>query len=73
MKYIHQLKIWPKFTWDTAKIALAPGKVRNRQGRLMGRMEALGFSLRSEAVLKTLKPIESYFIMKDGKIYKNTL
>ncbi len=54
MKYIHQLKIWPKFTWDTAKIALALGKVRNRQGRLMGRMEALGFSLRSEAVLKTL-------------------
>src|SRR5690606_17160879 len=28
--------------------------VRHRQGRLVGRMEALGFDLRSEAVLQTL-------------------
>jgi len=54
MKYIHQLDIWPTFTWDHEKITSILGPVRNRQGRLIGRMEALGFSLRSEAILQTL-------------------
>jgi len=54
MKYIHQSDIWPKLIWDHKKIASTLGTVRNRQGRLIGRMEALGFHLRSEAVLQTL-------------------
>ena len=54
MEYIHQLKVWPKFIWDHEKIASPLGIVRNRQGRLIGRMETLGFSLRSEAILQTL-------------------
>ncbi|MBF0483361.1 MAG: Fic family protein [Candidatus Omnitrophica bacterium] len=54
MKYIYQLKNWPQFTWSHEKIAAQLGTVRNRQGRLMGRMESLGFSLRMEAVLQTL-------------------
>lgn len=54
MKYIHQLGIWPKFTWDHEQIASVLGTVRNHQGRLLGRMEALGFPLRSEAILQTL-------------------
>lgn len=54
MKYIHQSKVWPKFIWDANKIATLLGTVRNRQGRLLGRMGELGFDLRSEAVLKTL-------------------
>lgn len=54
MQYIHQLDVWPKFIWDHEKIAALLGTVHNRQGRLMGRMEALGFSLRAEALLQTL-------------------
>lgn len=54
MKYIHQLNDWPQFTWDYKKIADLLGSVRNRQGRLVGRMESLGFSLCNEAVLQTL-------------------
>lgn len=54
MQYIHQSKIWPKFTWDAEKIMPFLGQVRQQQGRLLGRMEALGFSLRSEAELQTL-------------------
>jgi len=54
MKFIHQLKDWPKFTWKHEHIATLLGVARNRQGRLMGRMEAIGFPLRSEALLKTL-------------------
>lgn len=54
MRYIHQLDSWPKFTWKNEQIAALLGEVRNRQGRLMGRMEALGFPLRAEALLQTL-------------------
>ena len=52
--YIHTLKDWPKFRWDEGRIAQRLASVRHRQGRLIGRMEALGFSLRAEAVLTTL-------------------
>ena len=54
MRYIHQLDAWPKFVWDHEKIVTSLGTVRNRQGRLMGRMEGIGFQLRSEALLQTL-------------------
>ena len=54
MKYIHQLDVWPQFIWDHKNIEPLLGAVRNAQGRLIGRMEALGFSSRSEAVLETL-------------------
>lgn len=53
-RYIHDLKTWPKFTWDAAKIAPMLADVRHRQGRLVGRMEGLGFALRAEATLQTL-------------------
>src|SRR5579864_2473588 len=52
--YIHDLENWPHFTWDHARLAPKLGAVRNRQGRLTGRMEELGFSLRSEANLEAL-------------------
>jgi len=54
MKYIYQTNIWPKFIWDHRKITSVLVPVRSRQGRLLGRMEALGFSLRNEAILQTL-------------------
>ena len=54
MPYIHELHHWPKFIWDHEKITPLLGSVRNIQGRLLGRMGALGFSLRSEALLQTL-------------------
>jgi Fic family protein len=54
VKYIHELKKWPEFHWSQDRIADKLASVRHQQGRLIGRMEALGFKLRSEAVLKTL-------------------
>jgi Fic family protein len=53
-KYIHELPNWPKFQWDQKALAAPLAAVRHRQGRLVGRMEALGFPLRSEAMLQTL-------------------
>lgn len=52
--YIHELDEWPQFRWDDSEIAPLLADVSRRQGRLVGRMEALGFDLRNEAVLETL-------------------
>lgn len=52
--YIHQLKNWPAFTWDHEKISASLVAVRHRQGRLLGKMETLGFRLRAEANLQTI-------------------
>jgi Fic family protein len=52
--YIHQRAGWPNFTWDEIILSRLLASVRYRQGRLLGQMEAMGFSLRSEAMLQTL-------------------
>ncbi|MEO5998859.1 MAG: DUF4172 domain-containing protein, partial [Chitinophagaceae bacterium] len=52
--YIHQLKDWPAFKWDQQILSPILADVRYRQGRLVGRMEGLGFNLQAEATLKTL-------------------
>ncbi|RPH64814.1 MAG: Fic family protein [Acidobacteria bacterium] len=52
--YIHDLPDWPRFHWNRDRLTDALSDVRHRQGRLIGRMEALGFNLRQEAVLQTL-------------------
>ncbi len=54
MNYIHQNTQWPSFRWNDKQLAEPLAAVRHRQGRLIGRMEVLGFDLRSEAVLQTL-------------------
>jgi Fic family protein len=53
-KYIHALPEWPKFHRNDKALAEQLAAVRHRQGRLIGRMQALGFPLREEAVLTTL-------------------
>jgi Fic family protein len=52
--YIHERSDWPRFRWDQDGLANQLAAVRHRQGRLIGRMEGLGFQLREEAVLNTL-------------------
>jgi Fic family protein len=52
--YIHELPGWPEFRWDQQSLAAPLAAVRHRQGRLIGRMEALGLGLRSEAILRTM-------------------
>jgi Fic family protein len=52
--YIHELKDWPRFHWSAERIAEPLASARHRQGRLIGRMEGLGFNLQQEAVLQTL-------------------
>ena len=53
-RYIHEQENWPRLRWDHEKLADQLAAVRHRQGRLLGRMEGLGFALREQAVLQTL-------------------
>jgi Fic family protein len=53
-EYIYQLPNWPKFGWNRHDLTRQLAAVRHRQGKLIGRMHALGFALREEAVLQTL-------------------
>ncbi len=52
--FVHEKTGWPKFTWSGEAIAGPLIGVRHKQGRLLGKMEALGFDLRSEANLLSL-------------------
>ncbi|HEY1503358.1 MAG TPA: Fic family protein [Stellaceae bacterium] len=52
--YIHQLPDWPKFRWENQQFSQPLTEARHRQGRLLGRMEALDPKLRSEASLAAL-------------------
>jgi Fic family protein len=67
--YIHQRADWPQFRWEHDQIAARLVDVRHRQGRLIGRMEGLGFSLRTEAVLNTL----TEDVLKSSEIEGETL
>ena len=52
--YIHQQPGWPRLEWRGEELTDRLAKVRHSQGRLLGRMESLGFDLRQEAMLDTL-------------------
>jgi Fic family protein len=52
--YIHELSEWLKFRWDDEALLASLSNVRHRQGRLIGRMEMLGFDLQVEASLNSL-------------------
>lgn len=54
MTYIHERSAWPSFTWDQTALQQTLAALRNRQGRLLGRMESLGFDIQADAMLQTL-------------------
>lgn len=67
--YIHELPRWPDFSWDDKHLANRLGAVRHRQGRLIGRMEALGLKLQKEATLQSL----TEEVVKSSEIEGETL
>jgi Fic family protein len=54
MAYIWQDERWPSLHWDEHALSKLLAQVSRVQGRLLGKMEALGFELRGEAHLRTL-------------------
>jgi Fic family protein len=54
LTYIHELPDWPAFRWNEAALLPSVAASRFEQGRLLGRMEAVGLALRDEASLASL-------------------
>jgi len=53
-RYIHELPDWPKFRWDSRKLAEKLATTVRHQGYLVGRISGFGLELRGEAELQTL-------------------
>jgi Fic family protein len=53
-KYIYEYKDWTDFTWQDSVINSIFGEVRLMQGKIIGQMNALGFSAKEEATLTAL-------------------
>ncbi len=53
-KYIYENPNWTEFTWDDKSINTIFGEVRLMQGKIIGQMNALGFSAKEEATLTAL-------------------
>ncbi len=67
--WIHEHENWPCFIWDSSALVLKLADIRYRQGRLLGRMQGLGFELRQEASLDTL----THDVVKSSAIEGNIL
>ncbi len=52
--WIYNHKTWPNFTWDDKRLSSKLAEIRHQQGRLLGKMESLGFEFKREASLHTL-------------------
>ncbi|MBI3234208.1 MAG: Fic family protein [Bacteroidetes bacterium] len=53
-KYIYEHKNWTDFLWQERAINVVFGEVRLLQGKLIGQLNALGFSAKEEATLSAL-------------------
>lgn len=53
-RYIHHLRQWPNFHWEHEPLVRPLAHVRHRQGKLLGKMEALGLRQRAEASVNTI-------------------
>ena len=62
--YIWESSDWPRFKWDIAALTDLLIRTHHEQGRLIGRMEGLGFDLRDEARLQVL----TQDVMKSSEI-----
>jgi Fic family protein len=54
VKYIYDYPNWTAFTWKDKNINIVFGEVRLMQGKIIGQMNALGFSEKEEARLNAL-------------------
>ncbi len=52
--YIYENPQWPVFTWNTKELLEPLTAVRHQQGRLLGRMQSIGFPLQQEATFTFL-------------------
>ena len=63
-EYIYQEPGWPDFTWDNSKLVDLLSRVSFAQGKLLGKMDSIGFDMQKEASLMAL----SQEIIKSSEI-----
>ncbi len=71
--YIHELKNWPKFSWDQETLSELLIQLRHQQGKLIGGMESIGFNDRDATVLSTLTQDVVKSSEIEGEILDKTL
>ncbi|QQS51257.1 MAG: Fic family protein [Bacteroidota bacterium] len=54
VKYLYEHQNWTDFSWQDKAINVVFGEVRLMQGKIIGQMNALGFSTKEEATLTAL-------------------
>ena len=54
MTYIYQNTDWPRFAWNADRLVSHLSRTRYEQGLLLGKMQDLGYQLRTEATLVAL-------------------
>src|SRR5690606_39882126 len=54
LKYIYEHKNWTDFSWNDKALNAVFGEVKLMQGKIIGQMNALGFSAKEEATLTAL-------------------
>ena len=54
MRYIHDYENWWQFRYDSQQIVNVLGRIRAKQGALIGRMLSLGFDSQDEAILSNM-------------------
>jgi Fic family protein len=52
--YIWQQATWPDFIWDDVALSPLLAEANKEQGRLKGKLEAMGFKTQGESLLRTL-------------------
>jgi len=45
-RWLHKHQDWPNFTWDAQQLSAKLAELRHRQGRLLRKMESLGFKFK---------------------------
>lgn len=50
--YLYNYQNWPIFEWNSEKLLPLLSYVRNRQGKLIGKMGALGLNFAMKQILK---------------------
>jgi Fic family protein len=69
-RYIHERPDFPKFYWDNEQLLTPLSEVRFLQGRILGKMESLGFSTQYESNLLLLETEVLSSGEIEGEIYK---
>ena len=54
MRFLYTHKEWPHFRWDAERLVPHLSTARYKQGRLLGKMQDLGYQLKEEAMLAAL-------------------